>query len=517
MDEEKNIKILTIDDEKSIRESFKNFLEDYNFEVFEAGNGKIGLEINDKEKPDLILVDLRMPEVDGLDVLEKVTKTSPDTPIIVVSGTGVINDVIEALHLGAWDYLLKPIEDLSVLMHAVNKCLERAKLLKENKKYQEHLESEILERTQELRESEQTYHEIFNSTNEAFIVLCAESGNIIDVNKAMLELFGYSYAEILKLSLTDLSAGNDFSNKEEILIKVKQTFETGSQIFEWNAKTRDNKYFWVEINLKYTKIRGRSRILAVIRDITKHKQAEDAIRKLNEELELRVKDRTAELQATNVELKEFAYVVSHDLKAPLRAVSQLANWISQDYADAFDQEGKEQMELLIGRVKRMDGLINGILQYSRVGRVKNSKEEIDIDELVSEIIKALAHKENIQITIADKLPVIKSERMQIIQVFQNLLSNAIKFSDKPEGIINIGCSETDSYWEFYVSDNGPGIEEKFYNRIFQIFQTLTSRDEIESTGIGLTLVKKIVELFGGTIRVNSKVGEGTIFYFTIPK
>jgi len=142
--------ILTIDDEEVIRASFRYFLEDYGFKVLEAENGRSGLAMFRRHKPDLVLVDLRMPEVDGLEVLGQVTVTSPDTPIIVISGTGIIADAVEALRLGAWDYLLKPVEDLTVLMHAVNRCLERASLLKENRQYKEHLEDMVRLRTKQL-------------------------------------------------------------------------------------------------------------------------------------------------------------------------------------------------------------------------------------------------------------------------------------------------------------------------------------------------------------------------------
>jgi len=146
-------KVLTIDDEDPVRLSISAFLEDYNYEVLEAVNGKIGLEIFNKERPDLVLVDLRMPEMDGLEVLEKIIKKSPDTPIIVVSGAGIISDIIEALHLGAWDYLLKPLTDMEVLYHSVEKALERARLINENRKYRKHLEDEVEKRTKELEDS----------------------------------------------------------------------------------------------------------------------------------------------------------------------------------------------------------------------------------------------------------------------------------------------------------------------------------------------------------------------------
>jgi PAS domain S-box-containing protein len=242
------------------------------------------------------------------------------------------------------------------------------------------------------------------------------------------------------------------------------------------------------------------------RDITERKKAEQRQAQLLEQLE-----------ETNKELKDFAYIISHDLKAPLRGVKVLVDWISTDYADKLDQEGKEQINLLISRVNRMHNLIDGILQYSRIGRVKEDMIDVDLNELLPSVIDMLAPPENITITIQEELPTIECERTRIAQVFQNLLSNAIKYMDKPQGQIKVGYTEQDGFWRFSVSDNGPGIEEQYFEKIFRMFQTLSPRDEFESTGVGLTVVKKIVESYGGRIWVESKVGQGSTFLFTLAK
>jgi light-regulated signal transduction histidine kinase (bacteriophytochrome) len=224
-----------------------------------------------------------------------------------------------------------------------------------------------------------------------------------------------------------------------------------------------------------------------------------------------------DLEKVNRELKDFAYIVSHDLKAPLRGIATLAEWIATDYADKLDEQGREQISLLTGRVVRMRNLIDGILQYSRIGRVKEKKDVVNLNDLVSEVVDMVAPPENISITIENELPTIECEQTRITQVFQNLISNAVKYMDKPQGQVKIGCIEEDDRWKFSVSDNGPGIEEKHFERIFQLFQTLSPQDKSESTGIGLTVAKKIAELCGGKIWVRSKVGEGSTFFFTLPK
>lgn len=243
----------------------------------------------------------------------------------------------------------------------------------------------------------------------------------------------------------------------------------------------------------------------VIFDITKCKLADQIQMKL-----------FAELKQANHELKDFAYIVSHDLKAPLRGIKNLADWLSADYADKFDEDGREQMDLLLAQVDRMHNLIDGVLQYSGVGRINEERVEVNLNELVSDVIDTIAPPKNIAITVENQLPCITCEKTRVFQIFQNLLGNAVKYMDKPEGKIRVGCVEEDGFWKFSIADNGPEIEEKHFERIFQIFQTLSPHKGAESTGVGLAIVKKIVEMYGGRVRVESEPGEGNTFFFTLP-
>ncbi|MBK6965236.1 MAG: hypothetical protein IPH20_15200 [Bacteroidales bacterium] len=225
----------------------------------------------------------------------------------------------------------------------------------------------------------------------------------------------------------------------------------------------------------------------------------------------------AELDSANRELKDFAYIVSHDLKAPLRAIGSISQWIHADYADKLDEDGKMQLDLLLSRVHRMQNLIEGVLAYSRVTRVKEEKEAVDLNKLVKDAIEMVAPPANFTITADQNLPTVSFGPTRLLQVFENLISNAIKYNDKEAGEINIHCGDAGYSWSISISDNGPGIEEKYFEKIFQIFQTLKARDEYESTGIGLTIVKKIIEANGGTISVGSTPGKGTTFTITILK
>jgi signal transduction histidine kinase len=263
---------------------------------------------------------------------------------------------------------------------------------------------------------------------------------------------------------------------------------------------------------------------SLVMEVERRAAAEEELRRLNAEIDATVQRQTAELTAanqqlttTNQDLRDFAHVVSHDLKAPLRGIKTLSQWIAMDYADKLGQEGGDQMALLGARVDRMASLIDGILQYSRAGREGECAVSVDLNELVPGVIDLLASPAHIQITVQAGLPTVNAEKTRLFQVFENLISNAIKYMDKPEGHIHVGCADDGGQWRFSVQDNGPGIEEKYFDRIFKLFQTLESYDTYESTGVGLAVVKKVVEMAGGRLWVESKVGLGSTFLFTWPK
>jgi signal transduction histidine kinase len=336
--------------------------------------------------------------------------------------------------------------------------------------------------------------------------------------------------------------------KDYTIRAVRQTDdEIGVLMTAFNEmleQIRARDFTLVEINEKLEeKVKERTAKLTV--EVADRKKAEHSLELLTRELEEKVKERTAklttevadrkkaehslelltrELEVTikkltvaNAELQDFAHVAAHDLKAPLRAIVTLINWLAMDYGNKFDEEGRRNIQLLVGRAERMSNHIDNILRYSELGHTKGKQESVNLNQLIGEITSDIAPPENITITINSELPTISGDKARMTQVFQNLLTNAIKYMDKPQGQIAIDYMEEGDFWKFSVADNGPGIKGKYFDKIFKIFQTLAPRDEVESTGIGLSVVKKIVELYHGKIWVESKVGEGTTFFFTLLK
>ena len=371
----------------------------------------------------------------------------------------------------------------------------------------EKLQQEILTRqgAEIALKIEKTYFEqLFENAPEA-IVMTDDEGGILRVNNEFTEIFGYTGEETLGHSIDELLAPEDL--KEEASSVTNQVAGGKKVVLETIRKCKDGTS--IHVSILGAPIIVDNELVAVYgiyRDITERIDNE---KKQNQLM--------VQLESVNRELKDFAYIVSHDLKAPLRAIASLVNWLSTDYGEKFNAEGKEMITLLTGRVRRMNDLIDGILQYSRVGRIHEDKIKVNLNHLIEDVIELVAPPSNFKIEVKKKLPSLICEKTRMEQVFENLVANAIKYMDKPEGKISIRCTSQNGHWKFGVTDNGPGIEETYFEKIFQIFQTLAPRDEIESTGVGLSLVKKIVEMYGGKIWIESKVGAGSTFYFTWPK
>ena len=354
--------------------------------------------------------------------------------------------------------------------------------------------------------------------SEDYIGLSNPQGHIIWNNPQMQQIMGIEKdADVSNFLISDYHP--DWA--ADIIVKqgIPTAIAQGTWIGETALLTQDNREIPVsQLIIAHKSSQGKVQYFStVMRNLTKQKETEESLKERARELEwvnLELVKTTALLKKRNEELDRFAYVTSHDLKAPLRAIANLASWLGEDLEDQIPEENQQQLRLMQSRVKRMDGLIQGLLEYSRVGRKNTPVKVVNVGDLIKEAIDSLSPPPGFKFVVPSNMPTIKTKVILLQQVFSNLIGNAVKYHHQDQGTIIISFRDVGTFYEFTVSDDGPGIDPQYHNRIFGIFQTLQARDTVESTGIGLSIVKKIVEDKGGKIGVKSQLGEGTAFYFT---
>ena len=361
-----------------------------------------------------------------------------------------------------------------------------------------------------LVESENRFRTIFDNINDAIFIQEIDTGAILAVNHRMLEMYGYaSEAEVLAANPSDLRENSPPFDDRAAKVWRAKAADGEPQIFEWRARTRAGDLFWIEVSMRRAHIGGTGdRLLVVVRDISERKQAE-----------LALGERTQDLERSNADLEQFAYVASHDLREPLRMISSYMALLERRYGDRLDAEGHEFIGFAREGAVRMDGLIRDLLEFSRVGRMSDPAAPQPLAPLLTRAIEGLrtvVTERDALITLPPELPEIACSGGDIARLFQNLFSNALKFvvpGRRPR--IAVTCAREGDHWKFTVADNGIGIDPAYFDRIFKIFQRLHTRDNYEGTGIGLAICRKIVERHGGHIWVESTTGEGTTFLFTL--
>ena len=349
---------------------------------------------------------------------------------------------------------------------------------------------------------------VLSSTLDSIIAMDANA-RITEFNRAAEEAFGYKREEVIGKLLEEIIIPHRYRDAHRD--GLKRYLETGEthiigKRLELPAMRSDGSEFLAEVSITRADIEGAPAFTGVVRDITELKKAEVEREKL-----------IKALAKSNEELDQFAYVASHDLKAPLRGIANLSQWVEEDLGGSLIGEGKAHMELLRGRVNRMEALIDGILQYSRAGRSRVKPEPVDVDALVHDVIELIAPPKRVTINVQPGMPTIETERVPMQQVFINLIGNAVKHAGAENPRIDVAWADKRTFLEFSVADNGRGIAPQYHERIFAIFQTLEARDRVEGTGIGLSVVKKIVEAQGGRVWIESDVGKGATFRFLWPK
>ncbi|MGD1945588.1 MAG: PAS domain S-box protein [Croceivirga sp.] len=334
----------------------------------------------------------------------------------------------------------------------------------------------------------------------------------IDSERNVL-LANHRYSEMIGISQENLVGKNVLklmNLDEENLKMVKEQFEkrrrnqSDSYEVEVTIANGEKRHWLISGAPRYDETGKIVGSIGVHLDITKQK-----------ELELQKQDLVNELEDSNKGLQEYAHIVSHDLKSPLRSVTALATWLYEDYKDVLDESGKYNLKMMMEKVEGMDKLIDGILKYSTVNNDVLDNTDVDVNEVIKEITEIIYIPDNVKVITANRLPTIQADKIKIHQLFQNFLSNAVVNIEREKGLVEIGYKETSSHWQFSVKDNGVGIPQEYHERIFQIFQSIGNNER--STGIGLSIVKKIIDRYDGKVWLESEIGVGTTFYFTLKK
>ncbi|MDF0555476.1 PAS domain S-box protein [Kamptonema sp. UHCC 0994] len=370
-----------------------------------------------------------------------------------------------------------------------------------------------------IAESEQRFRATFEQAAVGIAQTNLE-GKLLLVNQKLCEILGYSREELLGNKFHNVSHPEDLKVELEY---ISQLLAGEFEIYSMEKRfiRKNGELIWGNLTVSLLREQdGSEYLMGVVEDIRERKEAQEALRKRAQELAktTRMLSQTATvLRKRNQELDQFAYVVSHDLKAPLRAIANLSSWIEEDLSEAMTEDTQHQMNLLRGRVHRMEALIDALLQYSRVGRIQTASESVNVASLLAEIIDSIAPPKTFTVEVELGMPTLTTERVLLQQVFANLISNAVKHHSSKSGCVKISVNDKEDFYEFAVADNGPGIAPQYHDKVFVIFQTLEARDKVENTGIGLSLVKKIVENQGGTIKLESSEGQGATFCFTWPK
>ena len=370
---------------------------------------------------------------------------------------------------------------------------------------------------EDLRESQEEIQAIYAGMVDGVLIASLENKKFLHANSAACNMFGYSETELLSMSVDDIHPKDKLAYVIDKFIALAE--ERIDYVESLPCLGKDGRIFFSDLATRLITYKGHRCLIGFFHDITERKRAEEEISKLNEELEQRVLQRTAQLETANKELEAFSYSVSHDLRAPVRAIDGFSRILLEDYGDKYDAEGKRLLNIIRSNTKKMGELIDDLLTLSRLGRKEIELSDIDMDKLVKGLFDELGLATNngkVNFNIKP-LPYACGDAGMIRQVFVNLLTNAIKFTKPKEAaMIEVGGYTENSTSVYYVKDNGVGFDMQHVNKLFGAFQRLHSEKEFEGTGIGLAIVHRIIHRHGGRIWAEGKVNEGATFYFALP-
>jgi len=365
------------------------------------------------------------------------------------------------------------------------------------------LEDEVEER----RKAEQRFRVMVESAPNG-IILINSAGKILIANQRLEELFGYAHNELigseLEILVPDRLRSGHVGMRLDYFGNPKAR-QMGSNRDLFGLR-KDGVEIPIEIGLNPIDLDGQTCVLAAVVDISERKRTQMELERYARQLE-----------KSNRELDEFTRIASHDLKAPMRGIDNLSQWIEEDALEVLPDESKRHLSQLRRRVQRMERMLDDLRQYARVSSDRHSVEKVDTTVLLNEICDLVAVPASFEVVLDPGMPVFETERVPLEQVFRNLVSNAVKHHPGGEGRIEVSSASEGDFFRFSVSDNGPGIPDEFHERIFKMFETLQSRDIVEASGIGLALVRKIVDSYGGKVHVESAEGKGATFTFLWPR
>jgi len=370
-----------------------------------------------------------------------------------------------------------------------------------------------------LRRSEEKFYKAFHSSPDAIAITRASDGLLVEVNESLERISGYTKEEVIGNTSVAMSFWVDPKDRERYvsLLRTRGTVND----FETRFRTKAGDVRDFVLFAEMYDMNGEPHILGIIRDVTERKRAEQEIRQLNKELEQRVRERTAKLEAINKDLETFAYSVAHDLKAPLRGIDGYSRLLEEAYEGRLDEEGRYFLQNIRKAAQQMDELINDLLAYSRLERRPSAPGKINPRTVFEALLAERADEikaRTIEVSIAVPFDGIVADSQGFVQAARNIVDNAFKFTqgvEKP--VIGIVGRESESAWTFAVRDNGVGFDMQYHERVFEIFQRLHRAEEFPGTGIGLAIVRKAMERMGGRVWAEARPGQGATFFLEIPK
>ena len=511
------MKILLVDDTPENLVSLEAALYGLGEELVMAHSGKEALRHLLNDDFAAILLDVRMPEMDGFETAELIRSRprSRQTPIIFLTGYKNEEHLFRGYDLGAVDFLFKPIVP-EVLRSKVAVFVE---LGRSNAKLQE--QADTLRRQAEiLKKAEQKFRSLLETAPDA-MVMCRDDGEIVMVNSQTELLFGQRRDALLSRNIRSLVPDWSFERSPLQNVEMDATkLQPGNIGQELSAVRQDGSTFPVAISVRPLITEEGLVVTTAIRDITVRKKNEEEIQLLNATLEQRVLDRTEDLMRSNEELQQFAYIASHDLQEPLRTVSIFAQLLAKRYRGSMDSDADQFIRYIVESSERMERLIHDLLDFSRVdARGTDHFVRTSCDEALNDAIRNLHSliQENKAVVTLGSLPVVLADPVQLTRLFQNLLVNSIRYRREEPPHIHIAAEPRPEEWLFSVKDNGIGIEPQYAEKVFGIFKALHSRDKYPGSGMGLAICRKIVSRHKGRIWVESDLGKGATFYFTVPR